>query len=53
MLPVRCQSILTTIGATYVCRPGEICNRAVARCAGKIEQSVMPLLDYEIRPWKH
>ena len=53
MLQVRCQSILTAIGATYVCRQGKICNRAVARCARTIKQSVMPLLDYDIHPWKH
>ena len=53
MLAVRCPSILTAIGATYVCRQGKICNRAATRCARKIEQSVMPLLEYAIRPLKH
>lgn len=37
------QPILTAIGADYVCRQGKIRDRAVARCAGKIEQSIRPL----------
>lgn len=37
------QPILTAIGANYVSRQGKIRDRAVARCAGKVEQSIRPL----------
>ena len=34
--------ILTAIGANYVCRQGKIRDRAITRCAGKVEQYVPP-----------
>ena len=40
---MRDQKMLTAIGADYVCRQGEIRNRAIARCAGKVDQSMQPL----------
>ena len=40
---MRGQPILTAVGADYVCRQGEIRDRAFTRCAGKIKQPMGPL----------
>ena len=35
--------MLTAIGADHVRRQGQICDRAIARCAGKVDQFMQPL----------
>ena len=40
---MRDQDMLTAIGADYVRSQGQICDRAIARCAGKVDQSMQPL----------
>ncbi len=50
ILAVRGQDILTAVGAHHVCRQGEICDRATAWCARKIEQPMRPSDAKGIRP---
>lgn len=39
---MRGQSILTAIGADHVCRQGQIRDRTITRCAGKVKRSMPP-----------